>query len=69
MWRWLMLLFGLVLIVHGLFGKNIRIKNSSTWEGFWRGKIATKRWQVLLRRTLFVSIGVAAIEFALTFGR
>jgi hypothetical protein len=64
-----MLVLGLVLIGHGLFSNNMRVKDSRTWGGFWRGKIATKWWQVLWMRTLFVSIGVAAIAFALSFGR
>jgi len=65
----MMLVFGLVGMIHGVFSKNMRIKDSRTWEGFWRGKIATKQWQILLMRIVFVTIGLAAVEFALTFGR
>jgi hypothetical protein len=65
----MLLVFGLVLIVHGFFSKNMRVKDSRTWDGFWTGKIAKKRWQAVWMRTLFVGIGLAAIEFALTFRR
>ena len=67
LWRWLMLLFGLLSIGRGLFSKNVRIRDSSTWEGWWRGKIATKWWQVLYMRSLLVVIGLAFIVFAFTF--
>ena len=69
LWRWLMLAVGALLIAHGILSKNVRIKDSRTWEGFWRGKIATKWWETLWMRTIFVGIGLAAIEFALTFDR
>ena len=67
LWRWLMLLFGLLSIGRGLFSKNVRMRDSSTWEGWWRGKIATKRWQVFYMRSLLVVIGLAFIVFAFTF--
>jgi hypothetical protein len=43
LWRWLMLVVGLFFIGRGLFIKNVRIRDASTWEGWWRGKVATKR--------------------------
>src|SRR5215470_13210129 len=67
LWRWLMLLFGVLFIGKGLFSRNVRIRDSSTVAGWWRGKIATKPWQVLYMRSLLVGIGIAFIVFAFTF--
>jgi hypothetical protein len=67
LWRWLMLVFGLLLVAHGLFSKSMRMRDSSTRYGLWKGKIVTKPWQVVLMRSIFVLIGVAVINFAFTF--
>jgi hypothetical protein len=67
LWRWILLVFGLLLIAHGLFSKNMRIRDSRSWHGTWKGKIVTKPWQVAFMRILFVLIGVGAINFAFTF--
>jgi hypothetical protein len=68
LWRWLMLAFGFALIVRGLLSKNVRIRDSRTLDGWWRGKVATKTWQIVYMRSLLVLIGVGCISVALTFG-
>ncbi len=66
LWRWGLIAMGLVLVAHGLFSKNMRMRDSRTWEGTWRGKIVTKRWQIVYMRTLFTLIGAGAIVCALS---
>jgi hypothetical protein len=68
LWRWLMLAFGFALVVRGLLSKNVRIRDSRTLGGWWRGKVAAKPWQIVYMRSLLVLIGVGFISFALTFG-
>jgi hypothetical protein len=51
LWRWTDLAMGLLLVAHGLFSKNMRMRDNRTLLGVWRGKIVTKPWQVLFMRT------------------
>lgn len=66
-WRWMMLALGVTLAAHGAFSREIRIRDSHTIEEWWKGKVATKPWQIVYMRTLFVAIGLCCIVFALTF--
>jgi hypothetical protein len=66
-WRWLALALGVALLVHGTFSRTMRMRDSRTTEGWWRGKVATKTWQIVYMRTLFITIGLCCIAFALTF--
>jgi hypothetical protein len=65
LWCWMMIVAGLAAIAHGLFSTNVRMRDNSSPYGIWRGKIVSKRWQVLYMRTFFVLIGAAAIICAL----
>ena len=60
LWRWGLIAMGAVLIAHGLFSKNMRMRDSRTWR-LWRWKIVTKPWQIVYRRSLFTLIGAAMI--------
>jgi hypothetical protein len=66
LWRWGLMGMGTVLIAHGLFSKNMRMRDSRTWKGAWRGKIVTKPWQIVYMRSLFALIGAAMIFCALS---
>jgi len=65
-WRWLMVAFGFLWIAHGVFSRNMRMRDSTTLDGWWRGKIATG-WRELYMRGLFVLIGIGFITIACTF--
>jgi hypothetical protein len=65
LWRWIMIALGLAVIVHGVASKHMRIRDSSTLYGLWRGKIVKKPWQVLLMRSFFVVLGICFVVFAL----
>ena len=57
---------GALLIAHGFFSKHMRMRDSRTWEGAWRGKIVTKPWQIAYMRGLFILIGGVMIFCALS---
>jgi hypothetical protein len=61
LWRWLMIAGGLACAAHGLLNKNMRIRDSRTWKGAWKGKIVTKPWQIIYMRGLFILIGIGMI--------
>lgn len=68
LWRWVLLVTGCAVMARGLFSKNIRIRDSSTFHGFLFGKITHRRWEVIWMRTLLIAIGVAMIGMALGLG-
>ncbi len=53
------------LMAQSLFSKNMRMRDSRTWKGAWRGKIVTKSWQIVYMRSLSILIGVVMIMCAL----
>jgi hypothetical protein len=61
MWRWVLIAMGAAFIAHGLFSKNMRIRDSRTWEGTWRGKIVSNPRQRVYMRSLFTLIGVSMV--------
>ena len=66
LWRWMMLAFAVICMGHGLFGRNVRMRDSRTFEGWLKGKVVTG-WKAIYMRILFVLIGIAAIIFAFSF--
>lgn len=61
LWRWGLIAMGTLLIVRGLSSKKMRMRDSRTLEGSWRGKIVTKPRQIVYMRSLFALIGAAMI--------
>ena len=61
LWRWIMLVLGILVIAHGLLSRHMRVR-----EGLWRGKVVKKRWQIVLMRSWFVLIGLAIAAMAFT---
>jgi hypothetical protein len=49
------------LIAHGLLSKKVRMGDSRTLEGAWRGKTVAKPWQKVYMRSLITLIGAAMI--------
>jgi hypothetical protein len=66
LWRWGLIAMGVVVMAHGLFGRNVKMRDSGSWQGLWHGKIVTKPWQVLLMRTLFTLIGASMVVCGLS---
>jgi len=56
-----MLLFGLLVITHGVFSKYVRMR------GMAPGKVLKKPWQILAVRIWRVVIGIGIIIFGLSF--
>ena len=61
----MLLALGVVLIGRGVLGKNVGIRDSTTWDAWLWGRVATKLWEKVYIRTLYVAIGIAAILTAL----
>jgi hypothetical protein len=61
LWRWVLVLMGLLLTGHELFSRHMRVRDAGSWAGLFRGRVLKRWWGIIAMSAFFVVIGIACI--------